>query len=90
MVYELIAVINHTGSAYSGHYYSFIKSFEDNKWYEFNDTNISPISIEGMCRRTFGMKEIGSSAYMLFYRRYNSTQVSGIEVPGEIKAECEK
>ena len=36
-VYELYTVIVHAGSARGGHYYSYIKSFEDNKWYRFDD-----------------------------------------------------
>lgn len=90
LVYELIAVVNHIGSAYSGHYYSFIKSFEDGKWYEFNDTNVTPITLDSMCRKAFGMKEIGSSGYMLFYRKYSPIPVGEVSIPEEIKNVCEE
>jgi len=36
-VYELYSILIHRGGAYGGHYYAFIKSFENGKWYEFND-----------------------------------------------------
>jgi ubiquitin C-terminal hydrolase len=36
----------HSGTAESGHYYSFIKD-EDNKWFEFNDTIVKPFSFKG-------------------------------------------
>ena len=32
-VYELYAVLVHSGTHRGGHYYAYIKSFEDNKWY---------------------------------------------------------
>jgi hypothetical protein len=36
-IYELFSVLIHSGSAMGGHYYAFIKSFENGKWYKFND-----------------------------------------------------
>ena len=36
-MYELFSVMVHSGSAAGGHYYAYIKSFEDNRWYSFND-----------------------------------------------------
>ena len=32
-VYELYAVLVHAGTQGGGHYYAYIKSFEDKKWY---------------------------------------------------------
>ena len=55
--YQLFAVINHSGSINSGHYYSYLK-LEQKDWFEFNDSivkNIKDIS---------GSSE---SAYALFY-----------------------
>jgi len=37
-VYELYSVLVHSGSAFGGHYYAYIKSFDDGKWYNFNDS----------------------------------------------------
>uniref|UniRef100_H2YIV9 USP domain-containing protein n=1 Tax=Ciona savignyi TaxID=51511 RepID=H2YIV9_CIOSA len=36
-VYELFSIMIHSGSAAGGHYYAYIKSFENNRWYSFND-----------------------------------------------------
>jgi len=33
----------HSGSAGGGHYYAYIKNFEDNLWYNFNDSYVSKI-----------------------------------------------
>lgn len=38
LVYELYSILIHSGGAYGGHYYTYIKSFEDQKWYCFNDS----------------------------------------------------
>ena len=38
--YKLFAIINHKGDIESGHYYSLIKLNNEEKWYEFNDSNI--------------------------------------------------
>jgi ubiquitin carboxyl-terminal hydrolase 47 len=46
LVYELYAVLVHSGSAIGGHYYAYIKSFEDGKWYNFNDSDVSLINEE--------------------------------------------
>lgn len=46
LVYELYAVLVHSGSAGHGHYYSYIKSFEDQNWYCFNDERVSEVNVE--------------------------------------------
>ena len=33
----------HSGSALGGHYYAYIKSFQDSRWYNFNDSNVTEI-----------------------------------------------
>ena len=45
-VYELFSVMVHSGGAFGGHYYAYIKSFSDNKWYEFNDTDVKEIDTQ--------------------------------------------
>lgn len=36
-VYELFSIMVHSGSAAGGHYYAYVKSFENGRWYSFND-----------------------------------------------------
>ncbi|KAK9775074.1 hypothetical protein SCAR479_08348 [Seiridium cardinale] len=87
-IFELVGVLVHSGTAESGHYYSYIRerpsSSSDQSWFEFNDDTVSawdPTNLEGSC---FGGKDAASrfdggvgfekvySAYMLFYQRSSS------------------
>lgn len=43
-VYELFSIMIHSGSASGGHYYAYIKEFENGEWFCFNDQNVSPVS----------------------------------------------
>lgn len=59
-LYELYALTNHYGGMGSGHYTAHIKLLDENRWYNFDDSHISPINEE----------EVKSAAaYVLFYRR---------------------
>ena len=49
-VYELYAVLIHSGSALGGHYYAYLRT-GDGKWYEFNDSTISAIDVEDLDKR---------------------------------------
>ncbi|KAL9647338.1 hypothetical protein ABK040_011703 [Willaertia magna] len=82
--YKLVGVLVHSGSAESGHYYSFImdRSDPEKKWYEFNDKEVSPFDADqSLDKECFG-GEIESyinnkkfisyrcnNAYMLLYQR---------------------
>ena len=58
--YELYGVCNHSGGTMGGHYTSYVKNANE-KWYHFNDTNVSEVSILESI--------ISPKAYVLFYRR---------------------
>ena len=91
-VYQLYSIMIHQGGAFGGHYYAYIKSFEDGKWYNFNDTTVKPLENEEEIFNTFG-SQAGSSgtAYMLMYRKMTGNeanfQFSGDLVPEYLKAE---
>lgn len=57
-IYDLVGISNHIGNLNSGHYYAYCKNIEDNKWYEFNDTNVRKMNKEEI---------ITENAYCLFY-----------------------
>ncbi|KAK6935626.1 Peptidase C19, ubiquitin carboxyl-terminal hydrolase [Dillenia turbinata] len=59
-VYELYAIINHYGGLGGGHYSAHAKLIDENRWYHFDDSHVSPV----------GENEIKTSAaYVLFYQR---------------------
>lgn len=81
--FELVGVLVHSGTAESGHYYSYIKERPTSAgrpgWYEFNDEMVSQWDLNYLEHSTFGgfdyrpPEEPNSiksySAYMLFYQR---------------------
>jgi len=86
--FELVGILVHSGTAESGHYYSYVRerpcSSTTPTWVEFNDDAVSPwdpSQMEGSC---FGGQDPRSnfnnehpfdktySAYMLFYQRSSS------------------
>ena len=76
MEYELTGILIHSGAnLQSGHYYSLIKSQEDNKWYKFNDNEITEYNIEkDLEKECFGnleskVNQYGKGAYLLFYTK---------------------
>ena len=64
LIYDLYAVSNHFGSLGAGHYTAFCKSPVFNKWFDFDDKQVTPINTSG---GDFS-KLINKSAYVLFYR----------------------
>ncbi|XP_055909532.1 ubiquitin carboxyl-terminal hydrolase 47 isoform X2 [Eupeodes corollae] len=77
-LYELFAIMIHSGSASGGHYYAYIKEFENNEWFCFNDQTVSPVTQEDI-QKSFGgsatkayytsMYSSSTNAYMLMYRQ---------------------
>ncbi|KAL2320608.1 hypothetical protein Fmac_029577 [Flemingia macrophylla] len=66
-LYELYALTNHYGSMGSGHYTAHIKLLDENRWYNFDDSHISPISED----------EVNTAAaYVLFYRRVKTDEAA--------------
>lgn len=98
-VYDLFAIMIHSGSASGGHYYAYIKDFESSKWFSFNDQTVSPItqddiqkSFGGGSAKTYYSSAYSSStnAYMLMYRQVdsskNSLPIKEDEFPDHIKS----
>ncbi len=65
-VYELYSIVIHSGTANGGHYFAYIKSFEDDFWYNYNDSDVSKIS-EKEIENVFGDKS--ATGYVLLYRK---------------------
>ena len=59
-LYDLVGVVNHMGSMGGGHYTADALNVDTGKWYNFNDSRVSPTSASRLS---------GSAAYLLFYLR---------------------
>lgn len=87
LVYELYSILNHSGGAYGGHYFNFTKSFEDGKWYHFDDTSVREIDVDEIGTKIFGGINRSATAYMLMYRQvdcHNQTKDIKLEIPSYI------
>ncbi|KAJ2850492.1 hypothetical protein IWW36_001872 [Coemansia brasiliensis] len=65
LVYDLYSVCNHYGGMGGGHYTAYARNPEDGKWYNFDDSHVSPVSDPESVKT--------AAAYMLFYRLRSST-----------------
>lgn len=94
--YELFAIFVHRGSATGGHYFAYIKDFEKDKWFEFNDSVVSEVSEETVkgSYGDVGSFASGGSAYMLLYRQYdakrNCKYPSASDIPAEVAEAMDK
>lgn len=97
--YKLKGVIVHTGTADSGHYYSFIKdtqTVEGERWYEFNDHIVRDFDLAELANETFGgddnfggnMMQMRSqkwrNAYIVLYERKNQAEIHSEEDEVEV------
>nr|CAG4708846.1 unnamed protein product [Naegleria fowleri] len=100
-IYDLFAVLIHSGSALGGHYYAYIKSFSTGKWYNFNDSNVSEIDAQQV-KLMYGTNDASATgryssstnAYMLLYRKrdeiLNINHVEENMIPDDLREEVEK
>ena len=58
-IYRLYGVVCHMGDCNSGHYVSYCKNINDNQWFLYNDSHVSPIDMN--------IVENNKYAYILFY-----------------------
>ena len=73
LVYDLYAILVHMGGAYGGHYYAFIKSFEDGHWYRFDDAAVSRMDPSEIPIKAFGGGK-AANAYKLLYRQVEKAE----------------
>ncbi|CAG9861640.1 unnamed protein product [Phyllotreta striolata] len=58
--YNLYAISNHSGTAFSGHYTAYCRHPYTGQWHEYNDSRVSPISPRSL---------VSGEAYVLFYEQ---------------------
>ncbi|XP_055087443.1 ubiquitin carboxyl-terminal hydrolase 15-like isoform X3 [Periophthalmus magnuspinnatus] len=67
-VYDLIAVSNHYGGMGGGHYTAYAMNKDDGKWYNFDDSSVSPASEDQI---------VSKAGYVLFYQRQDTVKGTG-------------
>ncbi|KAL1494564.1 hypothetical protein ABEB36_010142 [Hypothenemus hampei] len=65
-VYQLTAVVVHTGDAHSGHFITYRRGHQNNRWFYTSDVEIKEVSIDEVLQ---------STAYLLFYEKSSSMGV---------------
>lgn len=63
-IYSLVAISNHFGSLFGGHYTATTKNWMDNNWCDRNDNSVTSLANRESMHDT-------KSAYILFYERQN-------------------
>lgn len=97
-LYDLCNVVIHSGDAGGGHYHCYTKDLMgegvcavdsekqviDSKWFDFNDSNVSSITIDKILSQ-YGGNEFGKHknecAYMAIYRKSNLAVPKTMEIP---------
>ncbi|KAL3315184.1 Ubiquitin carboxyl-terminal hydrolase 15, partial [Cichlidogyrus casuarinus] len=59
-LYDLVAVSNHMGYLGGGHYTAYAKNAPTNRWYQFDDSHVSPVDTKRI---------VSAAAYVLVYVR---------------------
>ncbi|KAH3767228.1 ubiquitin carboxyl-terminal hydrolase 12 [Pelomyxa schiedti] len=79
-VYQLHAVLVHTGGIGGGHYYSFIRPRKANQWFKMNDDQVTRATQRDALDNNFGgpvsVTQRPANAYMLIY--FRQSQLSSI------------
>ncbi len=85
LLYTLMGVVVHIGTANSGHYYSIIKERgSSNRWFEFNDMLVTEFDPQDIPAECFGGVEEGSmdkrsyfrNAFMLVYDKVSKPSLN--------------
>ncbi|XP_042322809.1 ubl carboxyl-terminal hydrolase 18 isoform X2 [Sceloporus undulatus] len=75
-LYDLFAVVAHSGSANFGHYCAYVWSLTELKWYCFNDSSVCQVSWDDI-KCTYGRASVrwGETAYLLVYMKKSCKQL---------------
>lgn len=75
-IYELYGVLIHAGACGGGHYYAYIKDLETKKWNKFNDSTVTPVSLDTVREAWGGDAASGSGnvagSVPSYYRNYQT------------------
>jgi len=61
--YDLKGVLVHSGIAQGGHYYSFIRDADGDKWHRFDDEDVTPWDVSNLEAATYGGTSTRTSTF---------------------------
>lgn len=89
----------HSGSASGGHYYAYVKDFDKNLWFCFNDQSVTAVTVEDI-KKTYGggphrsyysgAYSSSTNAYMLMYRQIDKARNCSAMTVGEFPSHIQK
>lgn len=75
LLYDCYGISNHFGSVGFGHYTAYGKNPLDGKWYDFDDSSVTPITKNSRYKDL-----VSSSAYNIFYRLRSDDTMQGVNL----------
>ena len=75
-IYELYAVLIHSGAITGGHYFAYIKDLDTKKWWSFNDSNVTPIEESTVREAWGGPVSTTTTSYGTYGSYYNTSYYS--------------
>ncbi|PKK80900.1 cysteine proteinase [Rhizophagus irregularis] len=87
--YDLSAIVIHSGSsAEYGHYYTYAKDEDDDKWYNYNDSYVITSSLSRIISEGKDFKS--DTPYLLFFKQKNINNHKLSEISPVLREEVEK
>ena len=87
-VYELFAVLVHSGNAQGGHYYTLVYDLVKGRWLCFDDDLVTELDSTDRLEKVWG-GDCAANAYILMYRKVGTQPTFPTDVPSDIRAEVE-
>jgi len=72
-IYDLFGVSNHSGFLAGGHYTAYVRSLTDGKWWEMDDSDVSPVNDLNLI--------VSKRAYLLFYKKRQKGESPPMDIP---------
>uniref|UniRef100_A0A671TR01 Ubiquitin carboxyl-terminal hydrolase n=1 Tax=Sparus aurata TaxID=8175 RepID=A0A671TR01_SPAAU len=76
--YDLIAVSNHYGGMGGGHYTAYAKNKDDGKWYNYDDSSVSPANEDQIVVSILVCRQPGDSPYQVIEARKPKLEQRGV------------
>ena len=79
LVYDCFGISNHFGSVGFGHYTAYCKNPIENRWYNFDDSSVTPVT-QGSRYHNL----VSNAAYNLFFRLRTSETMENLNIDTDV------